>query len=65
MKLSLVKNSARLIGAITLYDMAEKMQAAFKSKDNIYIASHINELLNTYSAFKEKLARLADITQEN
>ena len=65
MKLSLLKNSARLIGAITLYDMAEKMQAAFKSKDNIYIASHINELLNTYSAFKEKLARLSVITQEN
>ena len=57
-KISLLKNSARLIGALDLLKLATQIESACSKKDMIFIASHTEELLQTYAAYKEKLARL-------
>ncbi len=57
-KIELLKNSSRLVGALKVFEMTEKMDEACKRKDKIYIASHIDELLNYYRGFSEKLSAL-------
>ncbi|MBP3742071.1 MAG: response regulator [Treponema sp.] len=61
---SIVKNSSRFIGAVQLEELAAKMEEACKKDDKIYIASHIDNLLKTYSEFKEKLNKLNGNNQE-
>ena len=63
-KSSIVKNSSRFIGAVQLEELAAKMEEACKKDDKIYIASHIDNLLKTYSEFKEKLNKLNGNNQE-
>lgn len=58
MKVSLMKNSARLIGALKVMDLATRMEEACKRNDRIYIASHVDELLECYGEFKEKLSAI-------
>ena len=64
MKFSLIKNSARLIGAEQLEELSKKMEDACKKEEKIYIASHIDDLLKNYSDFREKLNKLDGSRQE-
>ena len=62
-KNGIIRNSARIIGAVSLYDLTLKLEEAFKHDDKIYIASNTDKLIAEYTAFKEKLARLAEGAQ--
>ena len=64
MKVSLLKNSARLIGAVALYEHAAKLEDACKRDDRIFIGAHTDALLECYTAFKEKLARLGGMKND-
>ena len=57
-KVHSLKSTARLIGALDLLKLATQIESACSKKDMIFIASHTEELLQTYAAYKEKLARL-------
>ncbi len=55
---NIIRTSARITGALKLYAVTEKMEAAFKNDDKIYIAANTEGLLNSCKAFKEKLSKL-------
>ena len=59
----IIRNSAKIIGAVSLYDLTLKLEEAFKHDDRIFIASNTDKLIAEYTAFKEKLARLAEGAQ--
>ena len=54
----IIRNSAKIIGATSLYEFTSKMEDAFKHDDKIFIAANTEKLLNEYTAFKEKLEKL-------
>ena len=59
-KIQMIKNSAYIIGADTLLQLAAKLEEACDKDDKIYIASHTDELLKVYSSFKEKLSAIEE-----
>lgn len=54
----IIRNSARIIGATSLFEFTSKIEDAFKHDDKIFIASNTEKLLNEYRSFKEKLEKL-------
>ncbi|WP_027727867.1 ATP-binding protein [Treponema sp. C6A8] len=58
-KIRILKNSARIIGAISLMELAAKFADACQKKDKIFIAANIDKLLEVYTGYKQKLSRLA------
>ena len=56
----MIKNSAQIIGAMSLVELASKLEQACEKADRIYIASHTDEFLKAFTAFDEKLARLTE-----
>lgn len=59
-KMQMIKNSAYIIGADTLLQLAAKLEEACDKDDKIYIASHTDELLKVYTSFKEKLSAIEE-----
>ena len=59
-KIQMIKNSAYIIGADTLLQLAAKLEEACDKDDKIYIASHTDELLKVYTSFKEKLSAIEE-----
>ena len=57
-KIHALKSSARIVGALKLGDMAERLENAGKEKDIPYIKEHHNEAMEEYMGFKEALAPL-------
>ena len=57
---AIIRNSARIIGAVPLYDLAVEIDKAFKHDDKIFIAANTDKLLGEYTAFKKKLAKLSE-----
>ncbi len=55
-KVHALKSSARIIGAMELSDMAQKLEDAGNANDKEYIDSNSSAFLNAYRAFKDKLA---------
>lgn len=53
----ILQTSARIIGAVSLYDFASRMNNAFKHDDKLFIAANTDKLLSECAAFKEKMAR--------
>ena len=61
-KVHALKSSARIIGAMGLAELAEKMEAAGNNNDMEYIDGNKEKLMNEYVSFKEKLGRLKKMT---
>ena len=59
-KIQMIKNSAYIIGALRLLELAVKLEEACNKDDRIFIASHTDELLKLYTSFKEKLAAIEE-----
>lgn len=55
---SIIRNSARLIGALSLFSLSTKIEEAFARDDKLFVAANVEALLNEYRAFKDKLAGL-------
>ena len=53
----ILQTSARIIGAVSLYDFTSRMNNAFKHDDKLFIAANTDKLLSECAAFKEKMAR--------
>ncbi|RKM62357.1 Hpt domain-containing protein [Butyrivibrio sp. CB08] len=58
MKVHALKSSARIIGARKLSELAERMEEAGCKGDTKTFDAHINELLDLYRSYKDKLSRL-------
>jgi HPt (histidine-containing phosphotransfer) domain-containing protein len=60
-KIRIVKTSAMLIGAVSLFEFAKKVEEACKNDDKIFVAANIDKLLTQYTAFKELLRRITNV----
>ena len=54
----IIGNSARIIGAIKLYELCTNIEYAFKHDDKLFIAANTEKLLDEYGAFKQILSKL-------
>ena len=54
----IIGNSARIIGAIQLYELCTNIEYAFKHDDKLFIAANTEKLLDEYGAFKQILSKL-------
>ena len=61
-KVHALKSSARIIGALGLAGLAEKMEEAGNNNDIVYIDGNKEKLMNEYVSFKEKLGRIKETT---
>lgn len=59
-KVHALKSSARIIGALGLAGLAEKMEEAGNNNDIVYIDGNKEKLMNEYVSFKEKLGRIKE-----
>ncbi len=59
-KVHSLKSSARIIGAMALSEMAQKLEDAGNANDKGYIEDNTKQFLEDYRAFKDKLAKLDD-----
>ncbi|MCR4735587.1 MAG: hybrid sensor histidine kinase/response regulator [Treponema sp.] len=56
----IIRTSARIIGALHLYDFSSKMEDAFKQNDKLFIAANTDKLLDEYRDFKDILKKIKD-----
>ncbi len=59
-KVHSLKSSARIVGAIGLSEMAQKLEDAGNKEDRAYIEENSDKLLDEYRAFKDKLGKISD-----
>ena len=59
-KVHALKTSARIVGALDLSAMAERLEEAGKNREIDFINDNTQELLKDYLEFKTKLAKLAE-----
>lgn len=59
-KVHALKSSARIIGALELSEMAKNLEDAGNKEDRDFINSHVDELLDEYRSFTEKLSGLEE-----
>ncbi len=57
-KVHALKSSARIIGAMPLFELCQSLEDAGNKQDKEFIVMHTDELLKDYLEFKEKLSRL-------
>lgn len=64
-KVHALKSSARIIGALKLAELSEKMETAGNNNDMDYIAGNKDTLMEEYASFKEKLGRMKKANSED
>ena len=57
-KVHALKSSARIIGAMELSDMAQRLEDAGNANDTGFIDEHTSDFLADYRAFKDRLSKL-------
>ena len=57
-KVHALKSSARIVGAMELSTLCQKLEDAGNKNDTDYIAAHTDELLSEYKGFKSKLEQI-------
>ena len=63
-KVHALKSAARVMGAKSLASLAKELEYAAKDGDTETVSSQTDALLNLYRSFKDKLAKIEDITIE-
>jgi signal transduction histidine kinase/CheY-like chemotaxis protein len=58
-KVHALKTSARIVGALKLFEDAQKMEEAGKAEDRKYIDQHLDELMEDYRSFKNLLDKVS------
>ena len=64
-KVHALKSSARFIGDLEMSSMCEELEAAGNREDMNFIISHHDALMDRYSAYKDKLARIKEQSPED
>ena len=59
-KVHALKTSARIVGALSLSETAQKLEDAGNAGDTDFINANSEKFLNDYRAFKEKLSKIAE-----
>jgi len=55
---NLIRTSARIIGALSLFDFTSKMEDAFKKDDKLFISANTDKLLKECEDFKKRLEKM-------
>jgi CheY-like chemotaxis protein len=55
---NLIRTSARIIGAVSLFDFTSKMEDAFKKDDKLFISANTDKLLKECQDFKKRLEKM-------
>ena len=63
-KVHALKSAARIMGAKSLANLAKELEHAAKEGDTETVTAQTDALLNLYRCYKDKLARIEDITVE-
>ena len=63
-KVHALKSAARIMGAKSLASLAKDLEYAAKDGDTETVNSQTDALLNLYRSFKDKLAKIEDVTLE-
>ena len=63
-KVHALKSASRVMGAKSLASLAKELEYAAKDGDTETVSSQTDALLNLYRSFKDKLARIEEITIE-
>ena len=62
-KVHALKSSARITGAMTLSEMAQRLEDAGNANDTDFIDENTDRFLSDYRSFKDKLAKLDDVIE--
>ena len=61
-KVHALKSAARIMGAKSLANLAKELESAAKDGDIDTVSSHNDALLDLYKSYKDKLARIEEVT---
>ena len=64
-KVHALKSSARIVGAMGLSALAEKLENAGNKEDMGFIGANTEKLLEDYKSFKDKLSRLSETAEDD